>query len=64
MHNLIKLTAVLAKTKQSRSKVYADIKSGHFPAQIKLGPRSVAWVEREVEIWIEGRIAARHALAE
>jgi len=63
MNNLIKLAAVLAKTKQCRSKVYKDVKTGKFPAPIKLGPRSVAWIESEVDQWIESLIDARDFVA-
>jgi len=30
-----------------------------FPKSVSLGDRAVAWVESEVEMWIEERIADR-----
>ena len=59
MHNLIKLNAVMAKTSISRSHIYALIESGEFPKQYSLSERSVAWVETEIDEWIDSRIAAR-----
>lgn len=59
MHNLIKLNAVMVKTSISRSHIYALIESGEFPKQVLLSERSVAWVETEIDEWINARIAAR-----
>ena len=30
-----------------------------FPKPVKIGTRSVAWVEEEVDAWVEARVAAR-----
>lgn len=35
------------------------VKAGIFPKPIKLGKRSVAWVEAEVITWINQKIAER-----
>jgi prophage regulatory protein len=62
---LLKLKQVLKKTGLSRSSVYnkLDARSSHydptFPRQVRLGAASVAWVESEVEEWIESRIKMR-----
>ena len=56
-HAILRLPAVQARTGLSRSTVYVRIAAGAFPAPIRLGPRSVGWVEAEVESWIEARIA-------
>lgn len=55
---LIKLPQVQAITGLSRSGIYAKIKQGEFPKQIKLGERSSAWLEREVYEFIQQRINA------
>jgi prophage regulatory protein len=47
---------VLRKTGLSRSRLYAD---GNFPRRVQLGARGVAWVEAEVDEWIQARIEAR-----
>ena len=49
----------MACTTKSRSYIYDAMGRGEFPRQVKLGGRSVAWVESEVQDWIEARIAAR-----
>jgi prophage regulatory protein len=41
----------------SRSTIYNWISLGGFPVQVKLGPRSVAWVKEEIEAWVSARIA-------
>ncbi len=45
------------KTGLSRSSIYALVKAGTFPAPIRLGSKSVAWVEQDVERWQAARIA-------
>jgi uncharacterized protein (TIGR03435 family) len=32
--------------------IYSWIKAGSFPAPVKLGPRSVAWLKKEVDAWV------------
>ena len=59
---LIKLNEVKARTGLSRSSIYAYIDKGIFPAQVKLGERSVAWLDTEIESWVEGKINARDAM--
>lgn len=59
---LIKLNEVKARTGLSRSSIYSYIDKGLFPAQIKLGERSVAWLDTEIESWVEGKINARDAM--
>jgi len=58
---LIKLNEVKARTGLSRSSIYAYIDKGLFPAQIKLGERSVAWLDSEIESWVNSKINARDA---
>ena len=59
MNSLNKLPQVLAKTGLSKSLLYALAQKGEFPKPIKLSERSSAWVESEVNDWIDARIAAR-----
>ena len=56
---LIKLNDVMAITGLSRSHTYALAMQGLFPKQVKLTERSSAWVESEVQGWIDSRIAQR-----
>ena len=55
---LIRIQEVLERTGLSRSSLYRKIGSGDFPAQVRLGDRSVAWVEAEVDDWNLSRPAA------
>ena len=52
-HKLIRKPGVLGKTTLTHSALYALMKSGDFPRPLKLGKRSVAWVETEVDAWID-----------
>jgi prophage regulatory protein len=54
----IKLAEAKTLTTLSTSEIYRRIAAGTFPAQINLGPKSVAWIEVEVLAWCEARIAA------
>jgi len=56
---LLKLKDVIAVTGLSRSHIYALISKGEFPRQAPLTMRAVAWVESEIEEWIDSRIALR-----
>src|SRR5215208_8312474 len=49
------------RTGMSRSAIYAAIAAGRFPAPVNLGPKAVGWVEAEIDLWLEARIAARDA---
>lgn len=49
----IRLKEVLSICGKSRSSVYASIKNGNFPAPIKVGGRSSAWVKSEVLLWAQ-----------
>ncbi len=55
---LLHLREVLNRTSYSRTTIYRLMGLGTFPASVSLGSR-VAWVESEVQDWIDARIAAR-----
>lgn len=59
MANLIKMNEVVDKTSLSRSFLYDLMKKGQFPKPCKLAVRASAWVEAEVDEWIQSRIDAR-----
>ena len=56
---LIKLKEVMAKTSLGHSSIYKFISEGTFPKQVSLGAKSVAWVESEVDDWIEEKVKGR-----
>nr|WP_233578472.1 AlpA family phage regulatory protein [Aquitalea denitrificans] len=42
-----------------RSTIYLYMKQKVFPSQVKLGVRSVGWLEDEISSWIEERKCGR-----
>lgn len=56
--SILRLHAVLAKLGISRTGLYERIKRGEFPKQIQLGPKTVGWLQHEVEDWLADRIEA------
>ncbi len=56
---MMKLKAVMEMTGLGRSSIYDYIAKGEFPRQVKLGERSVAWIDQEVSDWLDARILAR-----
>ena len=65
----IRLPEVLSRTGYGRTYIYRKMEDGSFPRSIKLGgtpvdpeafdSRAVAWIENEVEQWIESIIEER-----
>lgn len=55
----IKLAQVKEYTALSTSEIYRRIAAGTFPAQVTLGPKSVAWVESEIIAWRDELVAQR-----
>ena len=55
----IRLKEVEHITGLARSTIYKYIKTKTFLASVSLGDRAVAWIESEVDKWIEDRIAER-----
>lgn len=58
-NRLLRMPEVVLKTGRSRAGIYLAIKAGTFPAPVKIGSNSVAWLEAEVDQWIEDRLAER-----
>ena len=56
---LIKLKQVMECTGLARSTVYKFMAEGQFPKPVKLGVRMVAWVEAEIQAWVNEKIANR-----
>lgn len=56
MSAVIPLDRVLEKTTLGRSTIYNYMKQGRFPAAVRLSDRNVAWVEAEVDAWLQERI--------
>ncbi|WP_420009069.1 helix-turn-helix transcriptional regulator [Xanthomonas sacchari] len=54
----LRIREVLARTGLSKSTLYARVRVGEFPKPVPLGTLS-AWVESEVEAWMEARVDER-----
>ncbi|EEC8141964.1 TPA: helix-turn-helix transcriptional regulator [Escherichia coli] len=57
-NNLLRLSDVMRRTGYGRAWIYRLINQGRFPKPVKIGPRSVAFIESEVDEWINQRIEA------
>lgn len=55
---LIKLPTVKKRTSLSTSEIYRRLEAGTFPQQIRLGAKAVAWLEHEIDAWIDQRVNA------
>ena len=56
--SFLRLPQVKAMTGLSKSSLYALIRANSFPAPVRLGPRTVAWVRSEVTCWATERAQA------
>jgi len=54
---LIRLQEVRRITGLGTTTIYQSVARGDFPRQIKIGPKSVAWVKSEVMNWCREHIA-------
>lgn len=59
---LIKLAEVQKRTALCRSSIYAKVAAGTFPKPVKSGSSS-AWVDTEVQGWIDAMIDRRDNIA-
>ena len=68
-HRFIRLNEVMVRTGFGRTSIYRKMEDGSFPKSVKLGnpledpnafdSRAVAWIEHEVDQWIESWIEKR-----
>ena len=71
-HRFIRLNEVMSRTGYGRTSIYRKMKDGSFPKSLKLGgpPKdpnifdssAVAWIEDEVDQWVEDRIEGRDTI--
>lgn len=59
----IRVREAVARTGLSKSSIYDLMAQGRFPQTIRLGGRSVAFVEAEIDTWMAERVAARNLSA-
>lgn len=65
-NKLIRFPEVMSRTGYGRTSIYRKMEDGSFPRSLKLGgppkdpnvfdSRAIAWIEDEVDQWIESRI--------
>ncbi|PHM70217.1 helix-turn-helix transcriptional regulator [Xenorhabdus kozodoii] len=55
-NKFIRLDEVLSRIGYSKSWTYKLIDKGEFPKPVKIGSRSIAFIESEINEWIEQRI--------
>lgn len=53
---MLRRKEVEARTGMKRSTIYDYVQKGEFPSPVRLGSRSVAWIESEVNEWIDEQI--------
>lgn len=58
---VLRIKQTVQKSGKSRSAIYYDISQGTFPKPIRIGARSVGWLETEVDAWILSKRAAKDA---
>ena len=59
LRRILRLPQVVDATGETRSTIYKRIAEGEFPKPVKLGAKSVGWVEDEIAAYNEARIAQR-----
>lgn len=56
-HNLIRLPEVQRRTGYSKAWIYHMLSERRFPSPVKIGSRAIAFIESEIDEWINQRIA-------
>jgi len=56
---LIRLPEILHRIPYSEAHIWRLERAGKFPRRAHLGANRVAWVESEIDSWIEDRVNAR-----
>ena len=54
---LIKISEVIHRTAKSRSSIYKAIKDGKLPKSYPIGDRAVAFLDSDIDSWIDAQIA-------
>jgi prophage regulatory protein len=52
---VLKIKEVVQRTGTCRSAVYYGVRDGSFPAPVRLGRRSVGWLESSIDHWLASR---------
>jgi prophage regulatory protein len=57
----LRLAEVRNRVGYGRATIYRLMAAGQFPRAYSLGARAVAWLESEIDAWIEARVRAGQA---
>ena len=57
MDKFLRLAQVKEITGLSRSTIYRYMDHGMFPKHYDLGPRTVAWLEQDIQAWFQQHIS-------
>jgi prophage regulatory protein len=57
-NRFLRLPAVQSRTGYSASTIWRQVKTGDFPKPVSIGPNATAWIEKEVDDWMQSRISA------
>lgn len=58
---LLRLAEVKNRVGYGRASIYRLIAAGQFPRPHSLGARAVAWLESDIDAWIEARVNGQAA---
>ena len=56
VRRVLRLKEVQHRTGLGRSTIYRWMDEGKFPKPVRLGARSVAWIEHEIDEWLMSRV--------
>ncbi|MCX7132719.1 AlpA family transcriptional regulator [Aeromonas sp.] len=56
-NSFIRMSEAIRRTGYGKAWIYRLIKENRFPKPVKIGSRSIAFLESEVDEWINQRIA-------
>ena len=60
----LRIANVCRVTGLARASIYELMSRGKFPAQVRLSPRAVGWIESEILEWQQARIKERDGAKE
>lgn len=59
---MLRVRQVCQVTGLGRSTIYLMESEGRFPRRVQLGLRAVAWIEADVQAWLQARAAQTHSI--
>jgi len=59
-HKFIKIKQVAEMTSLSESSIYRLQKQAKFPKSVKIAENTTRWIHREIEEYLNARLAARN----